>query len=187
MPYLDYSFLLKLHDDYRKYPNFIESGTFLGSTINNLEPYFPKLYTIEIKPELYMYAKNNYGGNKITFCLGDSSVELTNILKNISDKSILFLDGHWSEGITGRGKKDIPLLEELTQIMAYHINEAIIIIDDIRMFGIGPSNSSEPCSWEDISIQKVFEITTSRIKESYYLPSELHKEDRLILHLKANQ
>lgn len=183
MPSIDKSLLLQLNDDYKNYPNFIETGTYLGGTIMNMEPLFSNLYTIEIKPDFYNYCKNNYNGNKIHFLLGDSSDELKYILQNIKGKSIFFLDGHWSADNTGRGKKDCPLLEELDNINLYHKDAAIIIVDDVRLFGKGPNVCNEVCNWEDISITKVLEKISKRMSQLYYLPSKMSAVDRLIIHV----
>lgn len=72
MPPLTKSFLDKLQLN-KLYPIFIESGTFKGETIFNLEQYFEQLHTIEISSKYYNDTKNSYNGNKITFHLGDSS------------------------------------------------------------------------------------------------------------------
>ena len=53
MPSIDIDFLSKLQDDKTKYSYFIETGTFNGDTIFALEPYFDKLYTIEISEKYY--------------------------------------------------------------------------------------------------------------------------------------
>ncbi len=144
-----------------------------------------KLNTIEIEPEFNYTAKNKYKGNKITFHLGDSSIKLIDICKSITDNVVFFLDGHWSAGDTCRGNKDCPLFEELTAIMENVNTKAIIIIDDCRLFGLGPNttNGKEPCNWENINKEKILKLVESRLNKSYNLPSNLDKNDRLILHL----
>jgi len=183
MPSIDLDFLNKLQDDYRKYNNFIETGTYCGDTILSLEPYFHKLHTIEIKKEFYENVKKKYKGNKINFYLGDSSNVLKEILPSIDGKSILFLDGHWSAGNTGRGNKDCPLYEELANIMLYHKDEALIIVDDVRLFGKGPNKGNEICNWEDINIDNIINMVEKRMNKKYFLPSSIVSNDRLIIHL----
>ena len=185
MPSLNKNFLLNLKDDYAKYTNFIETGTFMGETIFNMEFLFDKIHTIEIKKEYYELVKNNYKGDKINFYLGDSAIIFPNILKNINGKSIFFLDGHWSAGNTGKGIKDCPLDEEITHINDLHNGEAIIIIDDFRLFGLGPINKTEVCNWENINKENLINILKNRIKIVYHLDSELSVNDRLIIHINA--
>lgn len=183
MPSIDLHFLNKLQDEYNTYTNFIETGTYYGGTILSLESYFSNLYTIEIKKEFYENVKNKYRGNKIHFYLGDSSVVLNEILPTIEGKSIIFLDGHWSAGNTGKGNKDCPLYEELNNIILNHKDEAIIIVDDVRLFGMGPNKGNEICDWEDINVDTIIKIVEKRMNKKYFLPSSIAINDRLIIHI----
>ena len=183
MPSINLEFLKNIQTDYKNYPNFIETGTFMGETVLHMEQYFSNLHTIEIKEEFYQNVKNNYKGNKINFHLGDSGDILSEILPNINDKSIIFLDGHWSAGNTGKGKKDCPLYEELDTILSDHKDEAIIIIDDVRLFGKGPNKGNSKCNWEEINIDTILKTVKDRMTNHYFLPSHIVKEDRMVIHI----
>ena len=180
MPNINQAFLKNLQDDYTKYPCFIETGTLNGDTTFSLEPYFDKLYTIEFSEKYYNKTKNKYSGNKINFILGDSSIMFKSLLPNITYKCIFFLDGHWSCGDTGRASKDCPLNEEITHINNLFQNEAIIIIDDFRLFGLYKHND-----WSQINKENLLNILQLRINKVYHLDSTCAKNDRLIIHINA--
>lgn len=187
MPSINLEFLNNLTDDYKKYTNFIETGTFRGETIFNMEPYFLKLYTIEVKEDLYNNVKKIYNGNKINFYLGDSQNILNEILINIKTKSVFFLDSHYGGGEHGRGTKDCPLYEELKSIILNHKDEAIIIIDDVRLFGKKPGDKVHTgkviCDWRDINIDNIINIVKDRLTSKYFRPSPIVDNDRFILHI----
>jgi hypothetical protein len=185
MPSLDINFLNNLQDDYKKYNSFIETGTYMGETIFGLEQYFNKLYTIEFSEKYYYNTKKRYNGNKINFILGDSSIVFETLLNLITDKSIFFLDGHWSSGDTGKSKKDCPLVEEITHINNLFKNEAIIIIDDFRLFGLDKSSGKCNEDWSNINKEHLLDILKSRINKVYHLDSDHAKDDRLIIHINA--
>lgn len=177
----------------KDYPVFIETGTYMGDTIIPLEKHFNELHTIEIKETFLVEVKNKYNSSKrfslqnekkkINFHLGDSSKVLAKLCPKIKNNAIFFLDGHWSAGNTGKGDKDCPIYEELQCIISYFTHNCIIIIDDCRLFGKGPNKKNEICNWEDINTQKILNLVDSRIDKYYFAPSELHKEDRLIIYL----
>ena len=185
MPSLDITFLQDLKADYTQYTTFIETGTLNGDTTFALEPYFEKLYTIEFSETYYNNTKNRYNGDKINFLLGDSAIVFGNLLPNIKEKSIFFLDGHWSSGDTGHSEKDCPLVEEITHINNLFKNEAILIVDDFRLFGLDATSGKLGEDWSDISKEKLLNIVKLRVKDIYHLSSILDKDDRLIIHINA--
>jgi len=188
MPAIDITFLESLKENYKNYKTFIETGTYLAETICHMEQYFDKLYTIEINENLYANAKKSYSGNKIEFILGDSSKVFVSILPNIDEDALFFLDGHWSSGITGKGEKDCPLIEEISQINEMFKNKAMIIVDDCRLFGKGPKDGKGyPEDWTNISSEKLLDILKERLIDFYYLDSSCSKNDRLIINIDALQ
>jgi hypothetical protein len=144
---LNYKGKRELLSNYRKKYNlhtFIETGTFLGDTADAMKKYFPKIYTIELQPELAKEAIERFKNTDIEVLYGDSAKLLPGILSKINNKSILFwLDAHFSgsqiEGnkvlTTARGEKDTPILEELDIILKDGLGRNVILIDDARAFG----------------------------------------------------
>jgi hypothetical protein len=180
MPALEISLLESLNEDFTKYPVFIETGTYIGDTIFAMEPRFKHLYTVELSQQLHYSVKTRYNGNKITFLHGDSSEVFKTLLPSIAEPAIFFLDGHFSQGITAQGEKDCPLVEEINLINSLFKNEAIIIIDDFRLFGKKLDED-----WSDINKNDLFEIIKERIIDVYHRPSWVAPDDRLIIHIKA--
>ena len=174
----------------KDYPVFVETGTYMGGTVLPLEAHFEQLHTIEIKEEFLAgvcrtyHAHRGQRNQKINFYLGDSSKILAELCPRIRGNTIFFLDGHWSAGDTGKGDKDCPLYEELGCIMSKHEHSSIVIVDDCRLFGMGPNVGNEICNWEDINVDKLLELVGPRLEKSHFAPSELHPKDRLILHLR---
>ena len=164
--------LLNLDPNNITYNIFVETGTFMGQTIFELESVFSKLYTIELDLILYEQAVKTYMyislERKIRFIHGDSSIRLEElIMEELNDNSIFFLDGHWSCGNTSRGNKDCPLIEECEIIAENFKYNAIIVIDDYRLFG-----TNNICDWSAITKNKIDEIFQKRIVKQTFLPSE---------------
>jgi hypothetical protein len=182
MPHFNKEFLHLLknysNEFLNTYPVFIETGTYYGFTTFAMEPHFNEIHTIEIKEEIYKNTKSKYNGTKINFYLGDSSIILKEVCEKVTESAVFFLDGHWSACDTGKGNKDCPLYEELENIITYFKKSAVIIIDDLSLFGTGPSTSTDICNWEDISEDNIIKITSDRLLDNYIL------EDRVILSIK---
>ncbi|MGJ5673019.1 MAG: O-methyltransferase [Nostochopsis sp.] len=119
---------------------FIETGTFLGVTTKRCAPIFSKLYTIELDENLAAQAKSFLSKNKnIEVIQGDALKILPKLLEREEiDNALVFLDGHFSGGITACGDSPEPAIEEL-KILAEHKSKIkCIIIDDFRSFGTEP-------------------------------------------------
>ena len=125
---------LQMLDDAFNATKFIETGTYHGDTAAKAAQYFD-VDTIELSKELFEKAKKRFNKNKkVRTHHGDSVKVLPTILKSISDKTIIFLDAHFSMNDTAQGPENTPIITELEKIKQSRIVDAIIIIDDIRMF-----------------------------------------------------
>jgi len=115
---------------------FIETGTYLGDTINAVNSSFKKTYSIEISKELFRRAKKRFSNTPNVFLFnGDSGELLSQIINKVSGDKILFwLDGHFSGGITQKGKTDTPVCQEIHAILNSNIENCIILIDDALLF-----------------------------------------------------
>ncbi len=153
------SIILKLALKYRCSAYFIETGTYMGDTLEVLKSNFDKLISIELSSDLASRAsKRFFNEPHISIIHGDSSSQLSEIISSI-DKGILFwLDGHYSSEfwvndeyiITAKGEKHTPILEELRQIAGHlHINKHVILVDDARLF-----NGKD--DYPDLSFLKTF-------------------------------
>lgn len=124
---------------FEKYPNkaLIETGTFYGNGVENaLKAGFKEVYSIELSPDLYQYCYEKFKSNpNVHIYLGDSSVVLKDVLAKINDPVTFWLDGHYSAGVTAKGNKNSPILEEIAAIGQHKIKNHTILIDDVRLFG----------------------------------------------------
>ena len=168
MPTLTYYDINKIFDLYPEYKNvdtFIETGTYMGDTTKTMSEYFKQVYTIEIKKELHEFSKNKLKDIPNITCLhGDTSILLEQLLNNINIRTncMFFLDAHYSSGETGKGKLDVPLLEELDIINKTYKKNGIIIVDDYNLFGTKGNED-----WSNITIDKIFPIFNDRLQNFY--------------------
>jgi hypothetical protein len=114
---------------------FVETGTYLGDMIQAIKNSFQTIYSIELSSDLYERAKEKFRNQKhVNIVEGDSSELLGHILDNVNEPCLLWLDGHYSEGITAKGKKETPILEELKAILNHPVKNHVILVDDARCF-----------------------------------------------------
>lgn len=114
---------------------FVETGTYLGDTVEAVKNTFKEIYTIELDKTLYQRAKQRFSKEKhIKVIHGDSEKMLPEVLKNVNGPTLFWLDAHYSGGLTAQGNKPTPILEELKCILSHPIKDHVILVDDARYF-----------------------------------------------------
>lgn len=115
---------------------FVETGTFMGDTTNEMKECAQQIYTIELSHPFFVKAVERFKKYPHVECLeGDSMCVLPLVLNKIAAKPLFWLDGHYSSGETARGEKDTPIMEELASIHKSNIQSLVLLIDDARCFG----------------------------------------------------
>tara|TARA_R110000765_G_scaffold7963_4_gene26060 strand:+ start:73391 stop:73897 length:507 start_codon:yes stop_codon:yes gene_type:complete len=115
---------------------FIETGTYKGNTLAKIKDKYKEIHTIEIVAQFHNDTKKQYESDKnINFHLNDSPVGLKKILKDIDKPVTFWLDAHYQGGAQTNSTKK-PLLDELNVIKAHDIKTHMVLIDDVRLFGV---------------------------------------------------
>jgi hypothetical protein len=113
----------------------IETGTYLGEMIEATKDCFTKIVSIELAQKLYERAITKFReSSHIQLYLGDSAKVLPEILSGINEPCLFWLDAHYSGGITTKGDRVTPIMEELNIILGRKQQDDILLIDDARGF-----------------------------------------------------
>ena len=113
---------------------FVETGTFAGGMIDAVRARFDRVFSIELDPGWHARARARFHADaRITLLLGDSGVVLPEVLKDLAEPALFWLDAHYSGPATARGMLDSPIVQELEAIRA-HGSTHVVLIDDIRDF-----------------------------------------------------
>ncbi len=114
----------------------VETGTQYGDTPWLFRHRFESIYTIELSPMLASMARTRFRKYPhINVVEGDSGKKLAELLPNLQSKTLFWLDGHYSAGLTARGPSDCPIYAELQSIADLCPVSYVILIDDARCFG----------------------------------------------------
>ncbi|HEY9855446.1 MAG TPA: hypothetical protein V6D05_06905 [Stenomitos sp.] len=127
---------------------FVETGTFMGATTAIASEVFAEVHTIELSTELFAAARQRFAAlPHVQVHLGDSSQVLHELLPSVAGRVVFWLDGHYSMGITAKGDKNTPVIEELTAIRQNPQIDPVILVDDLRCFL--PEGAARTPSLED--------------------------------------
>lgn len=117
----------------------VETGTYLGDMVAAMLGQFGRIYSIELSDEYFHKAEKRFAGcGNVTLIHGDSGIELGRLLDNLDpqQRTLFWLDGHWSAGDTAKGDKETPIAEELLYVLPRVSRGDVILIDDARLFGV---------------------------------------------------
>lgn len=120
-------------------------------------------FDIHTKGKVDKIEKYNYFFNKkLVLINGDSSKYLAEVLKEVDEPALIWLDAHAGAQKYARGVEDVPLLRELDAIKNHHIKNHIIAIDDSHLFGHKQiSNGEVVCDYSHVP----YSIVDSKLKE----------------------
>lgn len=156
------------------YDTFVETGTSLGRTVDNLKDRFVELHSIELSEKYYNLSRERFKNNaNVNLYKGSSDKILIELLsKRIDTKFVFWLDAHWSAADTAKGDIECPLLRELRVIKDSNlINLPTIFIDDVRLFCKEPPKPYAPAEWCNFS-----EVVNSLLAISKYYTLTVHND-----------
>ena len=120
---------------------WVETGTYLGVTAENLASAVSQVHTIEPSHELFEIARKRLDSlSNVTQYRGTSEETLSHVLSDLQinrcDEVNFWLDGHYSAGNTFRGLDETPIHHELSVIEKFmgEFSAVNIFIDDVRCF-----------------------------------------------------
>jgi len=125
----------------------IETGTYLGKGVEWALKHFDRVISIELLDKFYEPVAEKFKENdRVTIVKGNSADVLSTILEDIDESCFIYLDAHGDIKEAGLN----PLYKELKAINEHLIKTHIIIIDDVRRFGV----ENDP-NWIRIDIKRL--------------------------------
>jgi hypothetical protein len=139
--------------------NFIETGTYLGTTMPWASTTFRKVWTIEINPDYQRQAKINAGNvANVSFLLGNSRDRIAEVCGALDGPALFWLDAHAGAGYFGPDE-NCPLLEELQAVFGSP-HPHCILVDDARAFLAAPPPPFDYRKWP--SLDQIMAVVLAR-------------------------
>jgi hypothetical protein len=131
--------IVRHHADRYGLATLVETGTYMGGTIEALEDRFARIYSIELDDALYERARARFAHlPHVTILHGDSAQMLPELLAQLREPALFWLDGHYSGPGTAKGRRETPIVEEILAVLAHPVAGHVILVDDARVFGTWP-------------------------------------------------
>ncbi len=115
---------------------FVETGTYKARMVYAVMPHIKNIYSIELDQTHYQNARRRFAGYPhIHIVQGQSGEVLAEVLKDIHQSCLFWLDAHWSGGSTARGDLETPIMQEVACILNHPLAAGhVVLIDDARCF-----------------------------------------------------
>lgn len=126
---------------------WIETGTYFGLTTRWLSKKSTRVISLEPSADLVAFVRRRLRNRKNAEIVNEGSeTALATALNSAGDRVCLFLDGHYSGGITFRGSNVSPILVELETLAAHlpSLSSCRVFVDDFRLFGEQDLDGSYP-------------------------------------------
>lgn len=118
------------------YRVFVESGTCQGDAVKAMLPYVDEIHTYEAYEPFFKHCVERFASNyKVNLYCGDSGLLLPELILELDEPAVFWLDAHYSGEGTALLDKETPIVAELEAISKSNLPHAIII-DDARGFGV---------------------------------------------------
>jgi hypothetical protein len=114
----------------------IETGTYLGDSAALLGQIFSECHTIELDEILAENAIHRFSNNPSIKVIQGTTREVFPKLLNETDKPLfIWLDAHYSGGVTAGEQDKCPVLAEINAIQQFrNPSNTVVLIDDARGF-----------------------------------------------------
>jgi hypothetical protein len=114
---------------------FIETGTHYGRMVRALAPRFRTIYSIELSPRLAAIATKEFGRYRhIKIVEGDSAECLPQLIIQLKQPALFWLDAHFCSGESAQGEEESPIESEIAAIISRAPKGSVILVDDARCF-----------------------------------------------------
>ena len=126
---------------------FVETGTFLGKTARWASGAFERVITVEGSEKLYAEAVEEHADlENVRFLHGASEDVLGDVVAELEEPAIFWLDAHWCGGTTYGAEHECPVLDEIRIVNGSPL-EHVVLIDDARFFTSPPPPPNDPEQW----------------------------------------
>lgn len=117
--------------------NFVETGTYKGTGVQlALDAQYNSVSSVELASSFYEKAVDMFRNeSKVKLYKGTSENCLWEMIKNIDQEIVFWLDAHYAGDTGCIGPEKSPIIKELSIIGQHPIKTHIIMIDDVRNMG----------------------------------------------------